>query len=88
LTKNNIIIVANTKESEVIKMAIIYNFSSYYAIKKEREELKKEYEKFMSEVYPKLTEEDIHDLYNTDDLEFSLEKILVKHRLKEYFLIV
>jgi hypothetical protein len=71
-----------------MKMAIIYNFSSYYEIKKQREELKKEYEKFMNEVYPKLTEEDIHDLYYTDDLEFSLEKILVKHRLKEYFLIV
>ena len=68
-------------------MAIIYNFNSYYEIKKEREKLQKGYEEFINDLYPKLTEEDTIELYNADDFGLALMKVAVKYRAKDHFLI-
>ncbi|AJA41507.1 hypothetical protein AXJ14_gp188 [Geobacillus virus E3] len=69
-------------------MAIVYNFASYYAIKKEREELKKKYYYVMSEIYPNLTHDEIKEIADADEIEPVLDHLIAKHRLKEYFLIV
>lgn len=68
-------------------MAIVYNFASYYAIKKEREELKETYEFLINEIYPNLTDEEIKELAYAEEVEPIIDRLLAKHRLKEYFLI-
>ena len=68
-------------------MAIIYNFNSYYAIKKEREELREAYEFLINEVYPNLTDEEVKELAYAEEVEPVIDRLLAKHRLKEYFLI-
>lgn len=68
-------------------MAIVYNFNSYYEIKKQREELKETYEFIINEVYPNLTDEEAKELAYAEEVEPVIDRLLAKHRLKEYFLI-
>lgn len=68
-------------------MAIVYNFSSFYEIKKQREELKEAYEFLITEIYPTLTDDEVKELAYAEEVEPVIDRLLAKHRLKEYFLI-